>query len=131
MAFYDDKRFILSHIRHSFITCDDTSMCEHVMLSEPEDRYSQSALYHEPFMYSSDEEGLWNQRNGDEDKDDVELFYEEIAQLNKRLTEDNIVDDKDIDKQVPKSSVSVNGESLPTAFSKDDLNFLKCKFVNP
>lgn len=34
MAFYDDKKFILSHIRHSFITCDDTGMCEMVMLNE-------------------------------------------------------------------------------------------------
>ncbi|XP_054157988.1 target of rapamycin complex 2 subunit MAPKAP1-like [Oppia nitens] len=34
MAFYDDKSFILSHIRHSFITCDDTGMCEMVMLNE-------------------------------------------------------------------------------------------------
>ncbi len=34
MAFYDDQKFILSHIRHSFITCDDTGMCEMVMLNE-------------------------------------------------------------------------------------------------
>jgi hypothetical protein len=34
MAFYDDRKFILSHIRHSFITCDDTGMCEMVMLNE-------------------------------------------------------------------------------------------------
>lgn len=34
MAFYDDKKFLLSHIRHSFITCDDTGMCEMVMLNE-------------------------------------------------------------------------------------------------
>lgn len=34
MAFYDNPRFLLSHIRHSFITCDDTGMCEMVMLHE-------------------------------------------------------------------------------------------------
>ncbi|RWS26034.1 target of rapamycin complex 2 subunit MAPKAP1-like protein [Leptotrombidium deliense] len=34
MAFFDDRRFLLSHIRHSFITCDDTGMCEMVMLNE-------------------------------------------------------------------------------------------------
>lgn len=34
MALYDDPKFILSHIRHSFITCDDTGMCEMVMLNE-------------------------------------------------------------------------------------------------
>lgn len=34
MAFYDDHRFLLSHIHHSFITCDDTGMCEMAMLNE-------------------------------------------------------------------------------------------------
>ncbi|GFS72957.1 target of rapamycin complex 2 subunit MAPKAP1 [Nephila pilipes] len=34
MAFYDDRKFLLSHIHHSFITCDDTGMCEMVMLNE-------------------------------------------------------------------------------------------------
>jgi hypothetical protein len=34
MALYDDKRFLLSHIRHSFITGDDTGVCEMVMLHE-------------------------------------------------------------------------------------------------
>lgn len=31
---FDDRRFILSHIRHSFITCDDTGVCELAMLNE-------------------------------------------------------------------------------------------------
>lgn len=35
MAFFDDKKFLLSHIRHSFITCDDTGVCEMSMLNEP------------------------------------------------------------------------------------------------
>ncbi|XP_015784600.1 target of rapamycin complex 2 subunit MAPKAP1 [Tetranychus urticae] len=39
MAFFDDKRFLLSHIRHSFITCDPTEMCEMVMLHEPMPHY--------------------------------------------------------------------------------------------
>lgn len=34
MAFYDDPKFLLSHIHHSFITCDDTGMCEMAMLNE-------------------------------------------------------------------------------------------------
>lgn len=34
MAMFDDRRFILSHIRHSFITCDDTGVCELAMLNE-------------------------------------------------------------------------------------------------
>ncbi|KFM61088.1 Target of rapamycin complex 2 subunit MAPKAP1, partial [Stegodyphus mimosarum] len=34
MAFYDDPKFLLSHIHHSFITCDDTGMCEMALLNE-------------------------------------------------------------------------------------------------
>lgn len=34
MAFFDDRKFLLSHIRHSFITCDDTGICEMAMLNE-------------------------------------------------------------------------------------------------
>ena len=56
MALYDDKRFILSHIRHSFITCDDTGMCETVMLNENSSRYPYEAIYHYPFDYHSDDD---------------------------------------------------------------------------
>lgn len=44
MTFFDDRRFLLSHIRHSFITCDDTGMCEMVMLNEtmPHRSYNES-----------------------------------------------------------------------------------------
>lgn len=35
MALFDDRRFLLSHVRHSFVTCDDTGMCELAMLNEP------------------------------------------------------------------------------------------------
>ncbi|GAB6024899.1 Target of rapamycin complex 2 subunit mapkap1 [Chamberlinius hualienensis] len=34
MAFYDDPQFILSHIRNSFITSDDTGMCELVIIDD-------------------------------------------------------------------------------------------------
>lgn len=34
MAFFDDRKFLLSHIRHSFITCDDSGICEMAMLNE-------------------------------------------------------------------------------------------------
>src|SRR5699024_10784436 len=74
MALYDDKRFILSHIRHSFITCDDTCMSETVMLNEPIGRYPPAALYHTPFDYDSDEEFYYGVGGGggvyDEDEED-------------------------------------------------------------
>lgn len=34
MAIYDNKHWLLSHIRNSFISTDDTGMCEIVMLGE-------------------------------------------------------------------------------------------------
>ena len=34
MALFDDRRFLLSHINHSFITGDDTGLCEVIMLDE-------------------------------------------------------------------------------------------------
>lgn len=34
MAFYDNKHWILSHIRNSFVSSDDTGMCEMVMQGE-------------------------------------------------------------------------------------------------
>ncbi|KAG1654956.1 Target of rapamycin complex 2 subunit MAPKAP1 [Nymphon striatum] len=34
MAFFDNEKFLISHIRHSFISCDDTGMCEAVMAGE-------------------------------------------------------------------------------------------------
>ena len=34
MAFFDDRKFLLSHIRHSFITNDDTGISESTMLND-------------------------------------------------------------------------------------------------
>ncbi|XP_074600396.1 SAPK-interacting protein 1 [Brevipalpus obovatus] len=39
MAFFDDRRFLLSHIRHSFITSDPTETCERVMLHQTMPHY--------------------------------------------------------------------------------------------
>ncbi|CAG0920079.1 unnamed protein product [Notodromas monacha] len=33
MAFYDDKRRLLKQIRHSFVTGDESQLCEHVLLN--------------------------------------------------------------------------------------------------
>ncbi|KAJ8941155.1 hypothetical protein NQ318_004275 [Aromia moschata] len=37
MALYDNKYWLLSHIRNSFISTDDTGMCELVMVGEGKD----------------------------------------------------------------------------------------------
>ena len=34
MALLDDPAFIISHLRHSFITSDDTGMCEMAIMNE-------------------------------------------------------------------------------------------------
>ncbi|XP_033119134.1 target of rapamycin complex 2 subunit MAPKAP1-like isoform X2 [Anneissia japonica] len=41
MALLDDPSFIISHIRHSFITSDDTGMCEMVIMNEEVDHNSK------------------------------------------------------------------------------------------
>ncbi|KAI7686439.1 hypothetical protein SSS_04316 [Sarcoptes scabiei] len=58
MSLYDNKRFILSHIRHSFITCDDTGMCETVMLNDQSNRFPYESIYYhsEDFSDLSDAE---------------------------------------------------------------------------
>lgn len=60
MALCDDKRFILSHIRHSFITCDDTGMCETVILNENDNRYPYESIYHHPMEFDSSEDEFDN-----------------------------------------------------------------------
>ena len=66
MALYDDKRFILSLIRHSFIYCDDSSVSDQVMFNE-HSRYPTESLYHHPFDYDSDEEYDPYDWNSDDD----------------------------------------------------------------
>ena len=34
MALLDDPNFIIAHLRHSFITSDDTGMCEMAIMNE-------------------------------------------------------------------------------------------------
>nr|CAD7411107.1 unnamed protein product [Timema poppensis] len=58
MAFYDNKHWLLSHIRNSFISSDDTGMCEMVMLGDdiPRKLDPQSKFDCYPGVEESDEE---------------------------------------------------------------------------
>lgn len=38
MAFFDDPKLLTAHLRHSFITSDDTGMCELIMINEDLDK---------------------------------------------------------------------------------------------
>ncbi|XP_066147220.1 stress-activated map kinase-interacting protein 1 [Euwallacea fornicatus] len=57
MALYDNKYWLLSHIRNSFISTDDTGMCETVMVGE-EKQVRENFFSKEPFLDpdQSDEE---------------------------------------------------------------------------
>ncbi|CAG9773111.1 unnamed protein product [Ceutorhynchus assimilis] len=55
MALYDNKYWLLSHIRNSFISTDDTGMCELVM--KPETKQVKDTFFsQEPFPDSEDSE---------------------------------------------------------------------------
>lgn len=71
MSLCDDKRFILSHIRHSFITCDDTGMCETVMLNESANRYPMESIYQHFDYYSDDDDEYFNNNDDDDDDDNT------------------------------------------------------------
>ena len=140
MAFYDDKRFILSHIRHSFITCDDTGkkvkmnvslllsisfiiilllgMCETVMLNEPANRYPLESLYHHPFEYDSDA-GYNNDFSHYYDHDD---FYDSY------LDDDdhNIIDYADKASVIPECSLSLR-KRVSDGITQEDLDFFRGK----
>ncbi|XP_043275029.1 stress-activated map kinase-interacting protein 1 [Venturia canescens] len=59
MALYDNRHWLLSHIRDSFISTDDTGMCEIVMLGEDIPKQLKSnGLKCYPGMEESDDEDL-------------------------------------------------------------------------
>ncbi|XP_046816843.1 target of rapamycin complex 2 subunit MAPKAP1 [Vespa crabro] len=60
MALYDNQHWLLSHIRDSFLSTDDTGMCEMVMLGEdiPKELRSNGTLQCYPGMEESDDEDL-------------------------------------------------------------------------
>ncbi len=56
MATYNNKHWLLSHIRNSFISTDDTGMCETVMLSEDLPRLlAMKSKMHSPVPRPSDD----------------------------------------------------------------------------
>lgn len=60
MALYDNQHWLLSHIRDSFLSTDDTGMCEMVMLGEdiPKELRTNGILQCYPGMEESDDEDL-------------------------------------------------------------------------
>ncbi|CAH0559047.1 unnamed protein product [Brassicogethes aeneus] len=61
MALYDNKYWLLSHIRNSFITTDDTGLCELVMMGDTKDikkHILSQETYSEPEGSEDDEDEL-------------------------------------------------------------------------
>ncbi|XP_071802798.1 target of rapamycin complex 2 subunit MAPKAP1-like [Asterias amurensis] len=71
MALLDDPAFIISHLRHSFITSDDTGMCEMAIMNEDLDwkERKQEALERR--------KKPWSQYySADPDQEDLDIFGE-------------------------------------------------------
>ena len=134
MALYDDKRFILSHIHHSFITCDDTGSSEAVMLTENAlERYPPTALYHTPFDYDSDEEFYYGvDRRYDDDEDDE--GDDEEGDDDVKSAEGGDKDEKEKtateanDKVDAKTVLPKVTAAAANLISQDDLDFFKGEF---
>lgn len=61
MAFYDNKLWLLSHVRNSFISTDDTGMCEMVMATEDFPKQLSETLncgYYSPSEDSEDDDDI-------------------------------------------------------------------------
>ncbi|KAJ8680845.1 hypothetical protein QAD02_016632 [Eretmocerus hayati] len=60
MALYDNSHWLLSHIRDSFISTDESGLCEMVMVKDdiPKNLHNSGALYAYPGAEDSDEEDL-------------------------------------------------------------------------
>ncbi|CAG2109000.1 unnamed protein product [Medioppia subpectinata] len=134
MAFYDDKRFILSHIRHSFITCDDTGMCEMVMLNESiRNKYlddedvlksleleTKSELSEAAQSYDimSDMELIGVRRRSNTAQRLERLKKEKKSQAKVRTipwkTNPNPLSESEINELFPKKELSVSEKSSPT-----------------
>lgn len=56
MAMMDNSSFLISHIKNSFITSDDTGMCEMIIDTEEHDKHKLTSSYSDSGMESSDNE---------------------------------------------------------------------------
>ena len=64
MAFIDDREWVISHIRHCFITSDESGFCEQVLGKDEEwsrilnDRGERKGLDHLPSYAYGDADGI-------------------------------------------------------------------------
>ncbi|XP_041369186.1 target of rapamycin complex 2 subunit MAPKAP1-like isoform X2 [Gigantopelta aegis] len=83
MAMMDNAGFLVSHIRNSFITSDDTGMCELIIESdEPEKRTKRSHPYNSYWMESGKEESDYHNDSGLDISDgELSHSYDIIADM--------------------------------------------------
>ncbi|KAI4501175.1 hypothetical protein M0802_003548 [Mischocyttarus mexicanus] len=87
MALYDNQHWLLSHIRDSFLSTDDTGMCEMVMLGKdiPKEMKSNGTLQCYPGMEESDDEDLDALAESYDIQMDMELSHRQRSNTAQRL----------------------------------------------
>lgn len=87
MAFYDNEHWLLSHIRDSFLSTDNTGQCEMVMLGEdiPKQLKSNGMLQCYPGMEESDDEDLDALAESYDIQMDMEYSHRERTNTAQRL----------------------------------------------
>ncbi|KOC65973.1 Stress-activated map kinase-interacting protein 1 [Habropoda laboriosa] len=87
MAFYDNEHWLLSHIRDSFLSTDNTGQCEMVMLGEdiPKQLKSNGTLQCYPGMEESDDEDLDALAESYDIQMDIEYSHRERSNTAQRL----------------------------------------------
>lgn len=87
MAFYDNEHWLLSHIKDSFLSTDNTGQCEIVMLGEdiPKQLKSNGTLQCYPGMEESDDEDLDALAESYDIQMDMEYSHRERSNTAQRL----------------------------------------------
>ncbi|CAK9812891.1 Stress-activated map kinase-interacting protein 1 [Anthophora quadrimaculata] len=96
MAFYDNDHWLLSHIRDSFLSTDNTGQCEMVMLGEdiPKQLKSNGTLQCYPGMEESDDEDLDALAESYDIQMDMEYSHRERSNTAQRLEKMNLKREK-------------------------------------
>ena len=110
MALYDNDHWLLSHIRDSFLSTDNTGQCEMVMLGEdiPKQLKSNGTLQCYPGMEESDDEDLDALAESYDVQMDMEYSHRERSNTAQRLEK------MDLERKKA-AKVNVKWENIPVA----------------
>ena len=79
MAFFDDKKMLLAHLRHSFITSDDTGMVHSIYL------HQQSPLIWLLFLHSGMCELIMVNEDVEQEIENDHTFQKKSLRMQQRL----------------------------------------------